>query len=71
MLFVVTAPPAGMRTVPGQQLLFCPLGGGMSDSIYTGQSADNHAGGSDAGVSYGHDPSGGEMCYQFGNLWDP
>lgn len=27
----------GMRLVPGQQLLFCPLGGGTSDSIYTGQ----------------------------------
>jgi hypothetical protein len=26
-----------MRLVPGQQLLFCPLGGGTSDSIYTGQ----------------------------------
>jgi hypothetical protein len=59
----------GMRVANGQQLLFCPIGGGMSDSIYTGSSADDHAGGSDAGVAYGHDPSGGEMAYQFGNLW--
>jgi hypothetical protein len=58
-----------MRIVPGQQLLFCPIGGGMSDSIYTGSSADDHSGGSDAGVAYGRDPSGGEMAYQFGNLW--
>ena len=58
-----------MRIVPGQQLLFCPIGGGMSDSIYTGSSADDHAGGSDAGVAFGRDPSGGEMAYQFGNLW--
>jgi len=61
--------PQGMRIAPGQALLFCPIGGGMSDSIYTGASADDHSGGSDAGVAYGHDPSGGEMAYQFGNLW--
>ena len=61
--------PQGMRIAPGQALLFCPIGGGMSDSIYTGSSADDHAGGSDAGVAFGRDPSGGEMAYQFGNLW--
>lgn len=36
-----------------------------------GSSADDHAGGSDAGVAFGSDPSGGEPAYQFGNLWDP
>ena len=41
----------------------------MSDSIYTGSSADDHAGGSDAGVAFGRDPSGGESDNQFGNLW--
>ncbi len=54
---------------PGQALLFCPLGGGMSDSIYTGSSADDHSGGSDAGVAYGTDPSGGSAEFQFGSLW--
>jgi hypothetical protein len=54
---------------PGQALLFCPLGGGMSDSIYTGSSADDHSGGSDAGVAYGTDPSGGKKEFQFGSLW--
>ena len=37
--FMVERPRAaqGMHMAPGQSLLFCPLGGGSSDSIYTGQ----------------------------------
>jgi len=52
-----------------QSMKFMPTQG-SAHSVYD-STGDDHDGGPAAGVAYGFDPSGGEPCYQFGELWDP
>lgn len=50
-----------------QSMKFMPTQG-SAHSVYD-STGDDHDGGPAAGVAYGFDPSGGEPCYQFGELW--
>eukprot|EP00293_Proteomonas_sulcata_P013447 CAMPEP_0184305014 /NCGR_PEP_ID=MMETSP1049-20130417/14395_1 /TAXON_ID=77928 /ORGANISM="Proteomonas sulcata, Strain CCMP704" /LENGTH=47 /DNA_ID= /DNA_START= /DNA_END= /DNA_ORIENTATION= len=43
---------------------------GSANSLYDSV-LDDHDGGDSAGVASGFDPSGGNMNFQFGSVWDP